>query len=162
MNRKDEEIRDEWNSRNSSYLEKACMYLEKYEQNVQDYLADVVASLCNVVKDEMFEATDVVYLAHARWLYWYAYRYMTNESYDKIAQQSFHKKHTFAQRTIQNGANKMAMMIEKEALWKKRWIILKRIIKLKDEKNNESVDNTIVIQVPKGMRDNINIVIKDK
>lgn len=163
MNKTEEEIKSDWEALNTFHVEQACNHLACYDGSIQEYIADTIASLCGVNKNEMFKATDIVYFAHARWLYWYSYRYLTNESYDKISIQSFHGEHKFAQRTIQNGVNKMAMMIEKEPIWKKRWAIVKRIIKLKDESTSmDFTDSTIVIQVPRGMKEKIKIEIKEK
>lgn len=55
----------------------------------------------------------------------------------------------------------MSMMIENESLWKRRWTIIKRIIKLR-EQEDDYIDKTIVIQVPKTLKGKINITIKDK
>ena len=162
MSRTEDEIRGDWQALNTYYLEQACKLLAHYEGSIQKYIADAIASLCGIAKNDMFKASDVVYFAHARWLYWYAYRYMTNESYDKISSQSFHGEHKFAQRTIQNGVNKMAMMIEKEPIWKKRWSVIKRIIKLKDNNVVSDMNNTIVIHVPKDLKEIVKIEIKEK
>ena len=52
-------------------------------------------------------------------------------------------------------------MIENESLWKRRWTIIKRIIKLR-EQEDDYIDKTIVIQVPKTLKGKVNISIKDK
>lgn len=160
MNTTDDYVKEKWNELETFHIEEACKHLKLHEEKIQDYLADCVAALCDVKKEEMFSQSDVIFFAHARWLYWYAYRYMTNESYDKIAKQDFHGGHSFTSRTIQNGANKMFMMIERDPIWKKRWSIVKRIIKLRN--SDTDVKNRIVIQIPKEIKEIVEIEIKDK
>lgn len=161
MRKSEDDIKRELDGIESFHIEEACRHLRMHEQDIQVYLADFVASLCDVKKEEMFSHSDVVFLAHARWLYWYAYRYMTNESYDKIATQDFHGGHSFTSRTIQSGTNKMFMMIERDAIWKKRWIAIKKIIKI----YNGDIDvpkSSIVIQIPKEIKELVKIEIKEK
>lgn len=148
----------------SYHIQEAIKHLKLHEQDLQDYLAELITSLCDVTVEEAFESTDVIYLAHARWLYWYAYRYMTNESYEKIAKRSSRFGHTFHLRSIQSGVNKMAVMIERETLWRQRWSVVKQIIRELQETDDEGkkMDNTIIIQVPRGLKDKIQIKIKEK
>ena len=131
------------------HLGQACEHLRLCEISIQDYLADFVASICDVKKERMFDATDIVFLAHARWFYWYCYRYMTSESYDKIAAQDFHGGHSFNSRTVQNGVNKMSTMIDNEPLWRLRWRTLKQIIKAYNVDDTQEKISTVIIQVPK-------------
>lgn len=160
MDCSEEYIAEKWSEVDGN-IEKALAYIAKSEIDMRRFIADCCASLCDVGVKEMLADTDVVYLAHARWLFWYAYRYMTNESYEKIALSTSEKGHSFSLRTIQNGVNKMSMMIASEPMWTKRWTIIKRIIKLR-EKEEPKRDNTITISVPRHLKDVINIRIIDK
>lgn len=146
------------------HIQQAIKHLQMQEQEIHDYLADLVTALCDVTTEEAFSNTDVIYLAHARWLYWYAYRYMTNESYEKIAKRTSRYGHLFHLRSIQSGVNKMSAMIEIEPVWRQRWSVVKQIIKelQTNEKENSDIDNTIIIQVPRDLRDEIQIKIKEK
>ena len=142
------------------HIGKIIEHLQMCEQDTKDNLADFVAALCNVPKDKMLSNTHVVYCAHARYLYWYAYRYMTNDSYENSAAQCGKNGHRYTQSAIATGVNKMSTMIENEPLWNKRWVVVKKIIKTESQGNG--VDNNIVIQVPKELKGKINITIKDK
>ena len=139
----------------------AISLLAKYNVDVKDYLLNIVATLCNVSKEGMFANSDIACCVHARWLYWYAYRYMTNESFAKIASESSSYGHPFVLRTVQSGTSKMSMMIEQEPVWKKRWIVLKKIIKLRNQDVNNG-DNVIVINIPRELKEHIKIEIKEK
>lgn len=144
------------------HMGQAFEHLRMCEVSVQEYLAELVASVCDVTVNKMFEATDIVYLAHARWFYWYCYRYMTSESYDKIASQDFHCGHRFNSRTVQNGVNKISAMIDNEPLWKLRWRNLKQIIKTyHNEINGRDKTKTIIVQIPKELKGVVNIEIKE-
>ena len=156
----DDKVVSELKESQDFHIKKAVEHLQLCEKDINKYLSDFVAALCEVPKNSMLSNTHVAYCAHARYLYWYAYRYMTNESYEKIASISCESGHKYTQSAIATGVNKMSTMIEEEPLWNKRWLIVKRIIKLKWQ--DETIDNTIVIQVPKELKGKVNISIKDK
>ena len=156
----DDKVVSELKESQDFHIKKAVEHLQLCEKDLKKYLSDFVAALCEVPKDSMLSNTHVAYCAHARYLYWYAYRYMTNESYEKIAAMSCESGHKYTQSAIATGVNKMSTMIEEEPLWNKRWLIVKRIIKLQWQ--DETIDNTIVIQVPKDLKGKVNIQIKDK
>lgn len=133
-------------------LDKVCELLKGYETRMQDYLAHFVASLCDVKLEDMLTDCNVLHAAQARWLYWYSYRYMTSETYDKIAERTaryFGKR--FTMQGVAAGVNKMAQMIEQEPIWKKRWTIIKRLLKSRDDNVNETPSTIrIVAYAPKG------------
>ena len=163
MKKTEEEINNDIERLRDYHIRKALEHLHKHEQAIVEYMADFVASLCDVRKEDIHSDSDVVYIAHARWLYWYACRYLMNESYSKMSEQSSRNGHTFSIRTIQNGTSKMATMVEDEPTWKRRWSIVRHIIKLYNDTTVHKQDNTIVIQVPKGMlNDKVQIKIQEK
>jgi chromosomal replication initiation ATPase DnaA len=157
----DEGVVKEMEKSQDYHIAKAIEHLQKCGADTRKYLADFVAALCNVPKEKMLANTHVACCAHARYLYWYAYRYMTNESYEKIAKRSSEDEHRYTQSAIATGVNKMSGMIEKEPLWSKRWFVLKRIIKLHSN-DEDKINSSIVIQVPKEIKDRISITIKEK
>ena len=161
MDVNDESIKKGWADVEYKHIETAIEHLKQHEEDIRTYLADCVAAVCGVEREDMFSNSDTACFAHARYLYWYAYRYMTGESYEKMARQVPNGGHRFVLRSIQNGVSRMSTMIENESLWKKRWTIIKRIIKLRGQ-DDEEVDKTIVIQVPKDLTGKVNIQIKDK
>lgn len=148
----DDEIRNDWERLDSENLEKACEYLRKIEGNVEDYLADIVASMCNISVDDMFKNTSVAYIAQPRWLYWYAVRYVTNETYEKIAARTRERGFAFAPNGIGQSINKMAKMVDANPLWTKRWTMLKHIIKLRDTNVTKQETVTFRVIAPKGYK----------
>lgn len=111
-------------------LQNVCDMLRGYESNVNKWLAYYVASICNVDVKKMMSRSNVMNVAQARWLYWYAIRYMTGQSYPEIAENTFTIYHArFAKQGVGQAINKMSMMIDSELLWKRRWTMVKRIIK---------------------------------
>lgn len=163
MNKTDEEIRSDLERMENFHVDMAIEHLTQHEKDFQAYLYDFAISLCGVSKSDMRLNSNSGHIAHARWFFWYAYRYMTNETYKKIANitKDLVGK-TYSSVCINDGANRMSMMIETEPLWKKRWVIISRIIKMKNEAENKTEDNTIVICVPKDLKDKISITVKDK
>ena len=149
----DEKIKEEWMRLDAENLEKACEYLRRIESDVEDFLAEIVASICNIDVNEMFKNTSVAYIAQPRWLYWYAIRYATGETYEKIAARTQERGFAFSPNGIGQSINKMAKMIDSNPLWTKRWVMLKHIIKMRDT-TNLSTQETVTFKViaPKGYR----------
>ena len=159
----DDNIANKISDSQEYHIKKVVEHLQSCEQDIKNHLADFVSALCGVQKDSMLSNTHVAYCAHARYMYWYAYRYMTNESYEKIATLSCEDGHKYTQSAISTGINRMSVMIEQEPPWNKRWLIVKRIINvIKTQERERDIDNTIVIQVPKDLKGKVNIQIKDK
>lgn len=152
----DEQIKNDWQRLETENIEKACDLLRQHESRIEDYMADIVASLCNVDCAAMLTNSSVAYLAQARWLYWYAIRYMTNETYDKIAMRTTAKSGCkFTPNGIGQSINKMALLVAQEPIWVKRWTIIKHIIKLRDmvvKEKSEMETVTMKIIAPKGVK----------
>ena len=152
----DDEIKRDWQQLETENIEKACELLRQHESRIEDYIADIVASLCNVDCTEMLTNSSTAYLAQARWLYWYAIRYMTNETYDKIALRTTAKSGcSFTPNGIGQSINKMALLVAQEPIWIKRWTIIKHIIKLRDANQQDFVpQETVTMRViaPKNIK----------
>lgn len=142
-------------------IQSVCDTLRNYENRIKTHLADFVAALCGVDVDTMLSNDAHDYIVQARGLYWYACRYMTNESYEKIALATQYNGFKFSPSCVAKNVAKMMIIIEQEPMWKKRWVIIKRILKLQDKSNNDE-DTTIVVQIPKDLKNKVNIIIKDK
>lgn len=161
MSKTEEQIKSEWGKIDEQNIEKACQLLKKQTTDTQYYLARCIASVCNIEEKDMFARNDGVHVTHARWLYWYAYRYMTREPCKCISRHTAIFGKTYREQSIARCIGKMGQMIENEPIWGKRWIIIKRIIKLRDTKE-ESIDNTITINISRELKDKIKIEIKEK
>lgn len=133
-------------------LDSICAMLREHESKIRYWLAYFVSSLCNVDMDKMLTDCNILSVAQSRWLFWYAYRRMTNETYEKIAKVSsqYYGK-SFTTATIANGITKMTQMIESEPIWTKRWVIIKRIIKQYRENLIEN-EEPIKIVIPKNAK----------
>lgn len=156
----DNEVLQDWTRIETENIERACELLRGYDNEVENYLAHIVASLCGVDVEKMLSDTSVAYLAQPRWLYWYAVRYMTNETYEKIAARTETKSgYHFTPNGIGQSINKMSAMIINEPIWTKRWTILKHIIKLRDnvKLSDGSYGDVLTMRViaPKGVKLNI-------
>ena len=53
MIKSDEQIKSDWEHLENDNIEKACEYLRRYEGDIEDYVEEIVASLCNVDVDKM-------------------------------------------------------------------------------------------------------------
>lgn len=154
-----EEIKSDYKNIDDTLLN-ALDALGDYEKDIQGYIAESVARICNVDKNAMFSDFDKVHTAHARWLFWYAVKYMTNVSCRRVAEQTSIYGKRYTEQGIARAVGKMGSMIENEPMWKRRWSVIKRIIKL--QYDNEEQDETIIIQIPKSIKNKIKIEIKEK
>lgn len=137
-------------------MDNICDLLRNYERNIMAHLADFVAAICNVDSERMFSTCNDLDVAQARWLFWYAYRYMTGETYEKIGRlsQPIYGK-TFTKVGVASSVNKMYSLIERQPIWRKRWTIVKRIIKMQNSMELEP-HIPVTITIPK----NVELTIK--
>lgn len=152
--KQDEEIRDELVAKEHSSTEDICRLLREHESDIHSYLAQFVASICDVDVDRMMNdgGDNARYTAQCRWLFWLSYRYLTSEPYGKMAERLGKYGKKFTTSGINFGVNKMSQMVDEDTVWKKRWIMVKRIVRIYNESTN------IPLQTER-QRDSIKIVI---
>lgn len=129
-----------------------------------------VANLCGVDSADMIYNTDEMYLAQARWLYWYSLRYMTQYTFTRLCEITQIEGHCFVWRTIAYGVRLMGHLIEVDSTWKARWKRTKNFIRelQKQEEEENEEENTerinqkhkITISVPDEIKNKIEIEIK--
>lgn len=152
----EEEIKKQLEDNERLTIQCVCDTLYNYNSKIRVYLADFVSSLCCVDKEKMFADTKDHDVAQARALFWYAYRYMTGETFKqigKLSEEVYGKK--FSAFGVASGVNKMYSLIEEHPIWKKRWMIVKRIVKMYNTMIAEP-DIPVTITIPK----NIELTIK--
>lgn len=149
----DEQIKADWKRMENENIEKACEYLSKCESDVEDYMAETIAAMCNISVEDMLSDASTAYLAYPRWLYWYAIRYITNETYEKIAIRTEKKSgYRFTTNGIGQSINKMNALISREPIWTKRWTIIKHIIKLREVNEFGHEELSVRVITPKGVK----------
>lgn len=162
MSKSEEEIKNELMQMDENIV-RAMGYLRNYEKDILNYIAEVVSSVCNVDKERMMSDDRTLPVTQSRWLFWYAYRYMTSYTYERISEETSRectKQYTAVGVSV--GTNKMSVMIEQEPIWKKRWGVVRRIIKLiNDDDDTEREAHTITIQVPRELKGQITIKIQE-
>ena len=137
---------------------KACDLLRDYNRRCNEYLAEIVASVCDVDVNDLLCDTRHIRNSHARWLYWYAYRYMTRESYKTISER--HAKYKkFTEGGVGISIARMNIMIDQEPIWKKRWLIIRNILRAIEDESMEQETTTLTLNVvpPKGIDVKINL-----
>lgn len=166
----DNEIRNEWKDLQKKSFKEIEAVLRKYDYNTQTMLAAFCANICDVDVADMLSPTDNMYITQSRWLYMYALRYMTHDTYDKIASRLALDGCKFTKDGVRKGIEKMAGLIESDDMWLGRWIVIKRMIKLKQNPHDYPLSDNmnpmpekykLVLHVPKGMGENIDIDIKE-
>lgn len=146
----EEKVREDWKRLDEENVAEVLRLLKGHEESIQEYLADYVASLCGVDKHAMMTEMHRIDLLQARWLFWYAYRYMTGETFPKIGEISGRYGRTFPDTTVSGCVNKMGGLINCITIWSKRWNILKRIIKLRG-KDDDTDKVKVVVTTPKNV-----------
>ena len=156
---KDEKIIQDWEMIDNAYIDEVCRLLRLHETNIQEYMVDCVASICDVDKLDMMTNVSNLNTIHSRWLFWYAYRYMTKDSFSHISHITLRYGKKFTEQSVSSSVNKMGNMIDNDTIWAKRWAIIKRIIKLRDSTLSDENQNAVVIvQYPK----NVEIKLRKK
>lgn len=137
----------------ASTIDRACELLKEYHDGIGSFLLDAVASLCGISTDKIISSKKQIDEVRARWFYWYAYRYMTKESYEAIG--LIHQGiKTFTVSSVGQGLFKMSALIDRDNIWAKRWAIIKRIIDSILTPRNETTCETITLRIiaPKGVK----------
>lgn len=154
MIKTEDETKKDWNKLDVDNVNKICELVRSYERDIQDYLADLVASLCDLTVSDMMVKDERLHCNHARWLFWYAYRHMTNDTFEHLSQitERYGRKYSF--QGINLAVNKMSMLIADNTIWTKRWTILKQLIKTRDRSQEFDFN-----QCPKAPTDKVTITI---
>jgi hypothetical protein len=146
-----EQLKSRLNENERNAIVGICKILADYEGNICDHIADFVSSLCCITKERMFSDSKSIDVAQARGLFFYAYRYMTANTYDKIGRitgETYGKR--FTPEGVKSSIVKMSELIESNPIWSKRWSILKIIIK-SQKVGIDELSVPITIKVPKNV-----------
>ena len=139
-----------------------CDALNGHETMIADSLAAFVASLCDVDLNLMLSDTVASHITQARWLFWYSHRYMTNETYAKISERMKHFGLEVTSTGVGCAINKMAELIDKEPIWRKRWTIIKRIIKQYNDPSEKERSASVKVVVLKPKWVDVDVELKDE
>lgn len=149
---KESEMLDAISNNEKETIKTVCDALNGHEAMIRSCLSDFVASLCGVSKEEMMSGQGGVDVTQARWLFFYAYKYMTGDTCERIGSfVSSADGGTYRAQSVSYGISQMSSYIDSFHVWNKRWTILKSVIKkVRDLKIEESpTDKSVKIIVPK-------------
>ena len=125
--------------------------LREYNSSYKWLIAESVASVCDVDKEEMLSGNRDIHNTHARYLYWYALKYLTHDSNLVIGETSIPNK-IYTTDCVRKGINSILNLIDKNTQWNKRWQIVKNIIStIKKDIETERTIKKVVISVPEGI-----------
>lgn len=142
--------------------------LRRMDYDTQDMVSSFVASICNVDVADMLSSSNNLHLAQSRSLYWYAMRYLTKDTYQRISERSKLDGHAFSPESIAISIPKMTELIENDSVWKRRWVIVRRMLNLLQDPQNYNVSDftnpspqkyKILLQVPSGTRDDFEVSV---
>lgn len=141
-----------------SDLKEVCKTLHKGGTIAVEYLVNCVASICGVEPHEMMTTRYKAACCHARWLFYYAYRFMTNEPYSVINRLVARKYGTtYIDQTVAQSVYQFGMLMGEDDTWKRRWLYIKNIIKGHELAQPQDDEKRIVITVPKEMKGKVDI-----
>ena len=147
--RRDSDIIDDWKKIDSISSSETIQDLSRRRESEQEYLLYCLCAECGVSREEIAQKNkSKFHIIHYRWLFWYAYRYMTNESFLKIAEISRRFGHAYDHRSIRHGVDSIGTMIAREPHWARRWEALKHIIMLRNTIVENLFPQKITIQIP--------------
>ncbi len=161
----EKEIIDELVCMEQDIVDRLCEEVKEHNINMRRHLIDIVASLCEVDVNTMMSNTKSGQESQARWLFWLACRYMTNEPFSSIAKQTQNYGWHFSTSAITNACTKMSALISQNTVWTKRWAMLRRIIKAVHRGDcHETVPSSITLKVvvPKGVNIEFKTECNDK
>lgn len=169
MIKRDSETLQDWIRLDDENVQRICEMVRSYERDIQDYLAEMVAALCDLDAAEMMTKEDRIHCNHARWLFWYAYRHMTNDTFEHMSQITERYGRKYTMQGINAAVNKMSALIIDNTIWTKRWTVLKRIIKMRDQaaefdfgQNQQKLPaDRIYVNVPRELRGKVEIKYED-
>lgn len=157
----------------NSLREKSFKEIEKilgrYNFDEQDMIASFVASLCDVEVSDMLSVTNNTQIAQARWLYWFALRYYTHDTYQTISERTKLDGHAFAAAGIGMCITKMSNLIEQDDVWKRRWVVTRRMMRLLGDPHDYQLSDfaynsqkyKLLLQVPKGEGNRVEVNVEE-
>lgn len=157
----EDEIKKDWQQiDNEDDLRTVAELLEKNASASHLYLANIIASICSISVDEMMDTDCNQQECHARWLFWYAYRYMTDDTFEHISKITLRQWGVrYCPSCISNAVIKMTQMTDRDKMWGRRWLTVKRIIKLRDGGDSITLDTSkkITITIPIELKNRVEI-----
>lgn len=165
--RAESEALQELSRMESENTEKICELVRESELNVQDHLMKIVAKLCGISTDDLMNKTYDITCSHARWLFWYAHRYMTGDTYERISRITELHGRMYGASGIIKSVNKMSMLIDTGTIWTNRWYLLKQIINARkasfefDFGQQQIPSDKIFISIPKEFKNKVEIKYTD-
>lgn len=127
---------------------------------INDSLLTFILSICNVTTQDFMTKSNQ-YHSQVKWLYWYACRYIRNETYLKISQRQITSRKQYTLDAVRKGVERMSDLINTDIIWKERWDALLDYCNARPIKQDSKIKLTI--DLPRGIKKNdVEIYIKDK
>lgn len=124
-------------------------------------ILDMVCELCAVDKQALMSKSRAMPYPQVRGFFWCILRKVTGYSNNYIAEESAKFGHKYSIPCIGSAITRISHSIYHERLWRDRWdaVVTKYGLEKKDKYNNK-ID--VTIYVPKGMKQSINVEIKER
>lgn len=116
--------------------------LRKHSYDIPNILLTYIASICDVEEEELLGLSHTAHISQARWLYWMALRYLSGDTYEKIAEQTKSCAHHFTGRAVGKGIMNIDNLIRTTPMWAYRWRMVSSAIQFCKEQllsNNEKI-----------------------
>lgn len=154
------ELKDDLVSKEECWNEELKSHLQIHNNNVIESLRDCVAWICDIPVEEMEKSTSI-YASQTRWLFWYAYRTLSAETYGRIGDVASSCNMKYTKDGIRKGVSKMSNLIDFDYTWKKKWLVVKQFISMLKDEEKETKKHKISILVPRELTNKVQIEIKE-
>lgn len=167
----EKDFKDELSCLRRSTFKDIELVLRNYDYVSQDMLAGFVAAICDVDECDMLSSNDNAYVSQVRRFYWFALRYMTHDTYQRISERTALSGCRFTKDGIRKGIEAMGAIIENEPVWTGRWVVTKKMIKLMQDPHSYQINDfsatmprkyKLTLCVPKEYKENVEVEIKEK
>lgn len=130
-NKSEEQVRREWGEEQENHLSRIREALRNYDISPAIFLANAAAGICGVDLDVLRNSKfGIGGASHARWLFLYSYRMMTNDTYAEMVKVVGDMGMSFSLDGIRKAVDLMGQLIRTEVKWKRRWIEMQKVINI--------------------------------
>ena len=153
-----------WNDNEEEVISKIKSMLNDYTSINANALIVIVSALCNVSINEIKYGNKHKH-CHARWLLFYAYKYLEKTSFHTVAE-TFSKLGFNAEYcSVRKSIIQMDELIKSEKYWRDKCMFIQSIInhkKAKDNNNNDDLvirqnEKDIIVFIPKELKNKVKI-----
>ena len=167
----EEKVKRDWRNMREKDFDEISTILSNMDYDMQTMIGSFVASICHVDYADLHSMNNKQEVTHARWLYWYALRWWSDESYERISERTMMDGRRFTSANIGIGITKMVKMTSVQGMWRDRFAVVKKFIRLKEDPMSYKVSDfcnplperyKLTLKMPKALKDKVEIDVREE